>query len=454
MPRLHRLPALVVLMALAACADEPAPTATTLDRELPTFADAAETATPTGQHLVELTDDSPRNLEAAVAAAGGTLVRTHPQIGYALVEGLSDEAASQLGRATPDLLVAWQDGVSFRGTEEASVPEEEAHGPTGAFFFPAQWNLHAIDAAGAWAAGASGEGVRVAIIDSGIDPFHPDLAGLVDMDASVAFTPSFSGFGPAWMDDRYHGTHVAGTVASNGLGTAGVAPHATLIAIKSLNYAGAGSFGAVIAGILHAVDEADADVINMSLGAVFPKRGGGGFTGAGPLISAMNRAINYAQRKGATVVSASGNNGLNLQNLPNVTSVPCESGAGMCVGATGPTDAAASYSNTGRSTINVAAPGGDFNGNVFASVVLAPCTTGSVVLPFPCGPTDYLFLQGTSMAAPHVAGVAALVINDQAGAKPAKVRTTLEQTSDDLGMRGADDDYGKGRVNACSAVGC
>ena len=98
--------------------------------------------------------------------------------------------------------------------------------------------------------------------------------------------------------------------------------------------------------------------------------------------------------------------------------------------------------------------GGDYNGNVFASTVLAPCTTGSIVLPFSCGPGSYLFLDGTSMATPHVAGVAALVINDLGGAKPAKVRVTIEQTSDDLGRRGADDDFGKGRVNACSAVGC
>ena len=451
MPQRHRLPLLMALLALAACGDDPQPTSSP-SQDLPVFADANESATPTSQHLIKLGDNSPSNLEAAVAAAGGTLVRTHPQIGYALVDGLTDEAASAFGAATRDMMVAWQDGVETMGVMEASGPVAASHDQTTAFFYPIQWNMMQIDAAGAWAAGASGEGVRVAIIDSGIDPTHNDLVGLVDAAASVAFIPSTSPTGPDWMDDRYHGTHVAGTVASNGLGTAGVAPHATLIAIKSLGANGSGSFGAIIAGILHAVDVADADVINMSLGAVFLKRGGGGFTGAGPLIAALNKAVNYAQSRGAIVVSAAGNNGLNLQNLFDVTSVPCESGAGMCVSATGPANELAGYSNSGRSTVNVAGPGGNFNGNVQASVVLAPCTTGSALVA--CGPNSYLYLQGTSMASPHVAGVAALVINDMGGGSAGAVRTKIEQTSDDLGKKGADDAYGKGRINACSAVGC
>ncbi|MDH3222157.1 MAG: S8 family serine peptidase [Gemmatimonadota bacterium] len=454
MPHPRRLLVLFTVLGFAACADEPQPTASTLTQELPVFADGAESATTTGQHLIKLSTNAPSNLAAAVEAAGGTLIRTHPQIGYAVVEGLDDNAASQFGQATPDMSVAWQEGVSAMGNVDASGPGEASHDPTTAGFYPVQWDMHQIDAAGAWAAGGSGDGVRVAIIDSGIDPFHADLAGLIDQGASIAFTPSLSGFGPPWMDDRYHGTHVAGTVVTNGIGTSGVAPQATLIAIKSLDYLGSGSFADVIAGILHAVDVADADVINMSLGAVFLKRGGGGFMGAGPLIGAMNQALNYAQSRGAVVVSAAGNNGLNLQNLFDVTSVPCESGAGMCVSATGPTDALASYSNSGRSTVNVAGPGGDFNGDFAASSVLAPCTTGSLVLPFACGPLSYLFLDGTSMAAPHVAGVAALVIHDMGGASPGRVRTKIEQTADDLGRKGADDDFGKGRINACAAIGC
>ncbi|MGI9627517.1 MAG: S8 family serine peptidase [Longimicrobiales bacterium] len=447
------LPCLLGTLIVAGCADEP-PSTSIDTADVPTvLPDHTDDHPATGQHLVKLKKNGPSNLAAAVAAMGGTLIRTHPSIGYAVVEGLSDEEAGEFGDATSDVLVQWQDGVVPMAAEEAGAPTEAGHDPTGAFFFPFQWDMQIIDAHDAWAAGASGEGVRVAIIDSGIDPTHSDLVGLVDEAASIAFTPSLSA-GPPWMDDRFHGTHVAGTVVSNGLGTAGVAPHATLIAIKSLNVNGSGSFADIIGGILHATDVANADVINMSLGAVFLKAGGGGFTGAGPLIAALNKAVNYAQSRGVLVVSASGNDGLNLQGVSNVASVPCESGAGMCVGATGPTDAAASYSNTGRSTINVAAPGGDFNGDLLGSVVLAPCTTGSLVLPFACGPDSYLFLQGTSMAAPHVAGVAALVINDLGHPNPNQVRTKIQQTAEDLGKKGADDDYGKGRVNACTAVGC
>ncbi|NNF25938.1 MAG: hypothetical protein HKN73_01785, partial [Gemmatimonadetes bacterium] len=180
MPKRRRFPILLIALAFAACADEPPPTATSAEQELPVFADAEEAATPTGQHLIKLGKKGPSNLAAAVAEAGGTLIRTHPQIGYALVDGLTDEAASAFGDATRDMMVAWQDGTEAMGVEQASGPSEAGHDPTTAFFYPFQWDMMQINAAGAWAAGASGEGVRVAIIDSGIDPFHADLAGLVD----------------------------------------------------------------------------------------------------------------------------------------------------------------------------------------------------------------------------------------------------------------------------------
>ena len=185
----------------------------------------------------------------------------------------------------------------------AVTPGDEA-------FINAQWNMKAIDAAGAWAAGYDGTGVRVAVIDGGIYNIHIDLVGRVDVGASASFVPGFlfnQDVGTFW-----HGTHVAGIIAANDntIGTIGVAPKATIIGVKALHN-GSGSFGAVIAAILYASTPqseggAGADIINMSLGATFPKGGG---PGTGQLISALNKAVNHAGSNGVLVISAAGNDG-------------------------------------------------------------------------------------------------------------------------------------------------
>ena len=139
----------------------------------------------------------------------------------------------------------------------------------------------------------------MAIIDTGLDPDHIDAAGLIDVASSVAFTPSLNG-PPAWADDQFHGTHVGGIVTTNNIGTAGVAPNVTLIAIKVLNASGLGTFADVIAGLLWAAD-VHANVANLSLGALFPKNG------AGQLVAALNKAVNYANAHGVLVVASAGN---------------------------------------------------------------------------------------------------------------------------------------------------
>jgi subtilisin family serine protease len=126
--------------------------------------------------------------------------------------------------------------------------------------------------------------------------------------------------------------------------------------VKVLNCAGSGAFSWVIAGILHAVNTGN-DVINMSLGAVFPKNA----TGGGQLVAALNKAVNYAQTQGVLVVSAAGNSAIDLDKDGNLAAVPCQSGSGMCVGATARGDALSSFSNHGLSGPQITAPGGGNN---------------------------------------------------------------------------------------------
>ena len=413
-------------------------------------------------HIVVTTGGIPSGFAARVAALGGQVERFHPEISLAVTRGLSDAAAAELAAfgdvetVARDVAVRFVPSVDLAELAVAYLPaaaEPASHDPADAFFFDSQWNMRAIDADLAWEEGFVGDpDVRVAIVDTGLDPDHIDFEGLIDEVSSAAFVRSRRG-PPDWADDHTHGTHVGGTVVTNGLGTSGVAPHTTLIAVKVCDFRGFCLFNHIIAGIVHAADEG-ADVINLSLGGSIAR------PGLGPLFAALNRAVNYAHARGALVVSAAGNSAQDLDHNGAVINTPCESGVGMCVAATGPLDTRAFYSNFGRSAIDVAAPGGDrrVTGNPGTSMVLGPCSSRVATFPlsFACaGGSAYVFLQGTSMAAPHVAGTAALLDAQHGGAlNGSQLRTRLQQRADDLGEPGTDPAYGKGRINACEAVGC
>jgi subtilisin family serine protease len=422
---------------------------------------AAQTGTPTDQHVFMMNGNSiPDSFAADVAAAGGTVLRVHPEIGVAVARGLTDAAAQAIARGQArverDVLVQWVPTLEdVQGTVlDAEAPDVgiTAGSPLTAAFLPFQWNMRQIHALEAWVDHTGTRNVRVAILDTGLDPDHIDQSGTIDAASSVAFTPSLNG-PPEWADDQFHGTHVGGIVTTNNIGTAGVAPNVTLIAIKVLNASGSGSFADVIAGLLWAA-QVHADVANMSLGAFFPKTGA-----TATLVAALNKAVNYANAHDVLVVSAAGNAGVDLQHDENFVEEPCEAGTGICIDATGPTDTKASYSNYGVPAIDVAAPGGDF-GPPPTSFVLSPCSSRSVIpaLATCRSRVRYLFVIGTSQATPHVSGLAALFDSQFGGTlDPAQLETNIQQCSDDLGKPGVDPFYGQGRINVfktVNQVGC
>ncbi|MBO0801347.1 MAG: S8 family serine peptidase, partial [Blastocatellia bacterium] len=221
---------------------------------------------------------------------------------------------------------------------------------------------------------------------------------------------------------------------------------------------------------------AGADIINMSLGATFPK--GGGNTGAGSLIAALNKAVNFAGQY-SLVVSSAGNDGLDLDHSGNIISVPAQSGSGIAISATAPVGYAvgypngatnysrlASYSNFGNSAIWVGAPGGDSAftptdqncsiPTVPTGSVVEPCYIFDFVLSTSRGAdsstTSYAFAAGTSMAAPAASAVAALIKQRFPNISIGELKNRLAQTADDDGKSGHDPAYGRGFVNARRAV--
>jgi subtilisin family serine protease len=417
---------------------------------------------------------------AAVSAAGGVVAFSNPDSGIAMVTSDATdflqraEASNKFTTVTPDQIVQWQEPIKSVELEESAVT------PGNETFINLQWNIKAVEAPAAWDAGFDGSGVRVAVIDGGIYSAHQDLDGNLDVAASRSFVPGFAfnqDVGTFW-----HGTHVAGIIAAedNTIGTLGIAPRATIIGVKALHN-GSGSFGQVIAAILYASTPLSeggggADIINMSLGATFAM--GGGNTGAGRLVAALNKAVNFAG-KNTLVVSAAGNGALDLDHTGSVITVPAQSGSGIAVAATGPVGYAvgfpngatnfrrpASYTNIGNSAIWVAAPGGDSAFTPTSQIcsiprtdagsVTTPCFVFDLVLSTSRGAaastTTYSFASGTSMAAPAASGVAALIKQRFPNISVGALKNRLAQSADDEGADGHDPFYGRGFVNARRAV--
>ncbi len=456
-------------VSLAACNDAPEPTA--LDGASFAVAKAASQKIADRHVFTMHGGRTGAELAAEVSAAGGTVRYSMDKIGVVLVSGLSDAAAARIAKGkaavSNDLKARWIPRLNVAGAR--AIPADALGGfdaasllpPQAAQFGPLQWNMQITDTDDAWNQGKTGiPSVKVAILDTGLDAYHLDLQGIIDLENSIAFVPSKTG-PPTWEDDNFHGTHVGGTVTSNNFGTAGVAPNVTLVAVKVLDDQGDGSLGDVIAGIYYAAD-IGVQVINMSLGATFPKNEVQG------LVPAFNSAVNYAHSKGVFVVAASGNDGEDLQHNGNRVSVPCETGVLACVSATASNDNLAVYSNFGTNALNVAAPGGDYTQGLGEplGMILSLCTTRSTepLLAFcaatetPVGfvGTNYVFAEGTSMAAPHVSGLGALLDSQFGGSlNGSQIRTAIEQNADDLGKPGTDAFYGKGRINSCRTLpGC
>lgn len=422
----------------------------------------------------------PSDFASSVQALGGEVIFAHAGVGIAAVAGIGDAGAGVLeGRS--DIAAVDADAETFLenpadlSTESAGEPMSPA-APATAVFFARQWNMRQIRADAAWAANRLGNpSVRVGILDTGLDTIHVDMRGRVDPVLSRSFlsesenarvTTAWGASTPVWTDLHYHGTHVGSTVASNGIALAGVTSMTKLVSLRvcspgfpntdpNLAWRASCPTSGVLAAVLYAAD-VGLPVINMSLGGLTLNRFMSARGGFGPsFMATLNAVFHYANKKGTQVVVSSGNDAFDLQRDygNGLYGIYCDAPEVICVSATGPTasggvngpwtspDAVTSYSTIGKNHVTVAAPGG-----TSVAPVWAACSRRSLVLTF-CPTSNFVIgITGTSMASPHVAGLASLVAAE-GGHTPASITNRITSTSDDLGPKGKDAGYGHGRIN-------
>jgi serine protease len=366
-------------------------------------------------------------------AAATKLYRAHVAPGQedAIIEALSKRSDVEI--AEPDSMMA----LSPEEMQPIQVAETQPTDPgyPNDPLYVKQWHMRQIGMPQAWKL-ADGNGVVVAVLDTGVGfedykNMHvlPDLKGITFVDPY-----DFVGNSKHAGDDHGHGSHVTGTIAqvtNNGIGVAGVARNVKIMPLKVLSASGSGSVAGIADAIRFAADHG-AKVINMSLGGAFPSR-------------VLKKAVEYAHDKGVTVVCAAGNESRNKVGYP--AAYP----GAVAVSATQQDEAITFYSNTGKD-IDIAAPGGntrDSSGgrnNPDGGVLQNTIVIGN---PKEDG---YFAFMGTSMASPHVAGVAALVVGEGV-TNPDEVEQILKDSArKPQNQTYSEVKYGAGIIDAPAAI--
>jgi lantibiotic leader peptide-processing serine protease len=500
---------------------------------LPGTASAAADQSSARSYVVVYTKGAaPADARAAIERAGGRIVRENADIGVATVESDAADFAEQAnaspaldGAATNKVIgsVPQQRRKQERELERAGPQRRDSRGqggpkvrgpfghvqgdPLGSL----QWDMRMIHATpeGSYSVTQGTHDVRVGIIDTGIDASHPDIAPNFDRELSRNFTvddpavdgacaddPDGSCEDPADVDENEHGTHVAGTIGAplNGIGIGGVAPGVDLVNLRAGQDSGYFFLGPVLDALTYAGDHG-IDVVNMSFYidpwlfncAANPADSPAEQREQRLIVSATQRAIDYARDRGVTTIAAEGNGNTDLgkvvvddtspdypdqvtsphhRDIDNAClSMPTEADGVIGVTSIGPSQRKAYYSDYGVEQADVSAPGGDsrdfFGTSQYRSptnLILAPYPaalavasgdvdeTGQPTTPFVVADCTsgtcsyYQYLQGTSMAAPHAVGVAALIVqkygqrdraNGGVRADPDLVEQVLKRTATD-----------------------
>lgn len=402
-----------------------------------------------------------------IVTAGNSGVRHRiKRHGFSIARELADGTVLQVtgpesDRETLEEIRGVQEVVRniYFGLEEPELKEEHDDDESdSATFWDRQWDKHVTDVAAAHDT-ATGDGAIVAILDTGIDPDHRDLAANVNGTNSELFSSGNPINDDPW-DYYSHGTHVAGIAAAVGNGVIGTAPDAELVSLKVFWFEDPEGhededepfLTTTTADILAAIDAAatiGADAANLSLGTPpLPPE----YNRVGIRV-AYERVIQQATRKGTVVVASAGNSEANLQQGGYFT-VPNSTAGAMSVSATAPNDKLAFYSNYGTNEIDIGAPGGGYE-TLEKTYIEDP---DEVEWPFPLNLVvstipgqGYAWFAGTSMAAPQVSGTVALVRDKNPGTNANQVENVIKQGADLVEGKG-DSELGAGRLNVNAAL--
>nr|WP_201763439.1 S8 family serine peptidase [Chengkuizengella marina] len=358
---------------------------------------SAESTSQDSTIIVKFKDKTSKSMQQQIhKEAKAEVLKKNKQIGFEVikVKGKSVEKALEQYKNRADVEYA-----------EPIIEYYALFTPNDPLYASDQYGPQIMDAEDAWDIEQGSSSVVVAVIDTGVQANHEDLQGKVI--AGYDFIDNDND--PS--DGNGHGTHVAGTVGAitnNGIGVAGMAPNVSIMSVRVLNNAGSGTNQGVADGITYAADNG-ADVINLSLGSTAPS-------------AAVENAVNYAWNAGVVVVCAAGNAGSTSPHYPAYYT------NSLAVAATDSNDNKAWFSTYG-SWVDVAAPGVD---------IISTWNNGG-----------YNTISGTSMAAPHTAGLAGLLASQ--GLSHVEIRDRIESTADPIPGTGSD--WTHGRVNALAAVG-
>ncbi|MCB2179604.1 S8 family serine peptidase [bacterium] len=392
----------------------------------------------------------PADVDAFVADAGGKLTIWMPQVGIAIATSdsadFADIASANASVSEVGLMGKWSLPVTQEFGFELAAPTS-----TDVYYEAYQWDIRRVGAPEAWDVGVTGShDTVVAVIDTGVDASHPDLADNVVYEECI----QLAGFCAPGTFTADHGTHVAGTIAAafDGGKAVGVGPNLGIAAYQVFEDNDDGAWdGPIWWAILDAADQGFA-AINMSLGGYDAFYAGGSATW-----TAWNRVVNYAINKGVTVVASAGNDGVNVNG--SLFHIPGDLPGVINVGATGiqpapfypqegSYDISAFYSNYGAA-VDLVAPGGDC-GELFDCTGNPPSGYPYYLyLVFSTVPGGYAWMGGTSMATPHVTAAAALIKDVNPDLNPNQVSAILTRTADKIGSRQL---FGHGMLNVYEAV--
>ncbi|HEX5541421.1 MAG TPA: S8 family serine peptidase [Micromonospora sp.] len=425
------------------------------------FAASATAAGPETTYLILAPGGSTAKAASRIVAANGTVVADYHQIGVLVARSTNPTFASDVAgsgvesvASTTGLGTLLDEGVTLE-TVDSTVLEAADGDPTGEPLFDEQWDMSQISVPQAHAVTTGSSDVVVGVLDSGISSTHPDLATQIARDKSASclggvVDTSEVAWNPTTSD---HGTHVAGTIAAaiNGIGVTGVAPGVKVAAVKVVNNDGYIYPESAICGFMWAAAQG-MQITNNSYYIDPWQFNCRNDERQRPVWQAVQRAIRYSQSRGVLHIASAGNSNVDLQHKftdsgsPNDGSYPIEERTinGAClvlpgqapgvvtVSATGPTRQKSYYSSYGQGVVEVAAPGGDSRSRTQGASSIPADAVLSTTFNTTTRTDGWGYKQGTSMASPHAAGVAALAISANPNLQPGALASFLQRTADPL----------------------